>query len=219
MVSYARVVKIVPERTAFFVCDIQDRLRGAVSNYDSVVKTAARMVRVAEVFKVPVVITEQLPRGDFRLTVFQATVPEVLDRFATLPESQRFGPYPKTKFGMLVPEVETMLSQKDIQSVVLFGVESHICVVQTAMALLAEGKDVHVLADGVSSINAEEVPIALARMRQAGASVTTSESLLYEMMGDASDSKFKTFAGLMKEEKSNISESLKSLLGNAGASV
>ncbi|KAG8982027.1 hypothetical protein FRC05_000169 [Tulasnella sp. 425] len=214
MVSYARVVKIVPERTAFFVCDIQDRLRGAVSNYDSVVKTAARMVRVAEVFKVPVPIT-----FSFRLTVFQATVPEVLDRFATLPESQRFGPYPKTKFGMLVPEVETMLSQKDIQSVVLFGVESHICVVQTAMALLAEGKDVHVLADGVSSINAEEVPIALARMRQAGASVTTSESLLYEMMGDASDSKFKTFAGLMKEEKSNISESLKSLLGNAGASV
>lgn len=109
--------------------------------------------------------------------------------------------------------------------------------VQTAMALLADGKDVHVLADGVSSINAEEVPIALARMRQAGASVTTSESLLYEMMGesvlvcgaavyrvplrlgDASDSKFKTFAGLMKEEKSNISETLKSLLGNAGASV
>lgn len=51
------------------------------------------------------------------------------------------------------------------------------------MTLLAGGKDVHVLSDGVSSINAEEVPVALARMRQAGASVTTSESLLYEMMG------------------------------------
>ncbi|KAG8911898.1 hypothetical protein FRC01_005423, partial [Tulasnella sp. 417] len=188
---------------------------GAISNYDAVISTAARMVRVAEVFKVPVVITEQVPRGEF----FQATVPEVLDRFATLPESQRFGPYPKTKFGMIIPEVETILSQKDIQSVVLFGVESHICVVQTAIALLAGGKDVHVLADGVSSMNAEEVPIALARMRQAGASVTTSESLLYELMGDAGDPKFKTFAALMKEEKSNISGSLKSLLGNVGTSV
>ncbi|KIO30190.1 hypothetical protein M407DRAFT_156555 [Tulasnella calospora MUT 4182] len=214
MASYARVIKIVPERTAFFVCDIQDRMRGAVSNYDSVIKTAARMVRVAELFKVPVVITEQVPK------VFQGTVPEVMDRFSTLPESQRFGPYPKTKFGMIIPEVETILSQKDIQSVVLFGVESHICIVQTAMALLAGGKDVHALADGVSSINAEEVPIALARMRQAGASVTTSESLVYEMMGDAGDSsKFKPFAAVMKEEKSNISESLKSLLGNAGTSV
>ncbi|KAG8988620.1 hypothetical protein FRB90_002638 [Tulasnella sp. 427] len=181
-------------------------MRGAVSNFDSVIKTAARMVRVAEVFEVPVVITEQVPK------VFKSTVPEIMDRFAALPESQRFGPYPKTKFGMLVPEVETILSQKDIQSVVLFGVESHICVVQTAMALLAGGKDVHVLADGVSSINAEEVPIALARMRQAGASVTTSESLLYELMGDASASNFKAFAAIMKDEKTNISDSLKSLL-------
>lgn len=96
------------------------------------------MVRVAEVFKVPVVITEQVPKGECSFpgsilppqanvsppfTVFQATVPEILDRFATLPESQRFGAYPKTKFGMIIPEVETLLNQKDIQSVVLFGVE------------------------------------------------------------------------------------------------
>lgn len=108
---------------------------------------------------------------------------------------------------MALPEVEAILKEKDIQSVVLFGIEvgneevlrgpvrkadspprsqSHICVVQTALSLLASGKDVHVLADGVSSINAEEVPVALARMRQAGAQITTSESLLYELMGEPS---------------------------------
>lgn len=108
---------------------------------------------------------------------------------------------------MALPEVEAILKEKDIQSVVLFGIEvglmnfwpliarlirrfqSHICVVQTALSLLASGTDVHVLADGVSSINAEEVPVALARMRQAGAQITTSESLLYELMGESNPPK------------------------------
>lgn len=65
------------------------------------------------------------------------------------------------------------------------GIESHICVTQTALDALANGHKVYVLADGVSSCNPQEVPIALARLRQAGAIVTTSESWLYECMGDA----------------------------------
>ena len=64
--------------------------------------------------------------------------------------------------------------------------QSHICVLQTALDLLERGYDVHVLADGVSSCNKEEVPVALSRMQQAGAQVTTSESILYQLMGESS---------------------------------
>lgn len=64
--------------------------------------------------------------------------------------------------------------------------QSHICVLQTTLDLLERGCDVHVLADGVSSCNKEEVPIALARMKQAGAQITTSESMLYQLMGTRS---------------------------------
>jgi nicotinamidase-related amidase len=65
-------------------------------------------------------------------------------------------------------------------------IESHICVTQTALDLLANGHRVYVLADGVSSCNPQEVPIALDRLRREGAVVTTSESFLFECMGNAS---------------------------------
>jgi nicotinamidase-related amidase len=68
---------------------------------------------------------------------------------------------------------------------VIVGIESHICVAQTTIDLLANGHKVYVLADGVSSCNPQEVPIALDRLRKEGAVVTTSESFLFECMGDA----------------------------------
>ena len=70
-------------------------------------------------------------------------------------------------------------------SAIIVGIESHICVTQTTIDLLRAGHKVYVIADGVSSCNKEEVPIALARLRHEGAIVTTSESLIYEAVGDA----------------------------------
>ncbi|KAK3062410.1 hypothetical protein LTR53_019381, partial [Teratosphaeriaceae sp. CCFEE 6253] len=83
--------------------------------------------------------------------------------------------------------------------VVVVGIESHICVTQTTLDLLKAGHKVYVLADGVSSCNPQEVPIALARLRAEGAVVTTSESWLYECMGDAGIGEFKGMAGVVKE--------------------
>ncbi|KAL1627363.1 hypothetical protein SLS54_002288 [Diplodia seriata] len=89
----------------------------------------------------------------------------------------------KTLFSMLTPEVRAVLTQK--HECIIVGIESHICVTQTALELLREGHKVYVLADGVSSCNKEEVPIALARLRHEGVVVTTSESLLFELISDA----------------------------------
>ena len=86
---------------------------------------------------------------------------------------------------MWVPEIAAALASGGAREVVVLGIEAHICVTQTTLDLLAHGHKVYVLADGVGSCNKEEVPIALRRLRQEGAVVTTSESFLYECLGDA----------------------------------
>lgn len=91
----------------------------------------------------------------------------------------------KTAFSMWVPSIAKHFPQSTPSEVVIVGIESHICVTQTTLDALANGHKVYILADGVSSCNPQEVPIALARLRAIGAVVTTSESFLYECMGDA----------------------------------
>jgi nicotinamidase-related amidase len=86
------------------------------------------------------------------------------------------------------PEVKQALDSLNASgplSCIIVGIESHICVTQTTLDLLRSGHKVYVIADGVSSCNKEEVPIALARLRHEGAVVTTSESFMYEFVGDA----------------------------------
>ncbi|KAG8969982.1 Isochorismatase domain-containing protein 1 [Tulasnella sp. 419] len=213
MAAASRVIKIIPNRTAFFVCDIQERLRDTIANFPHVVSTSVKMVRMAGILQIPVVYTEQHPK------VFKSTVPEIQSQIDELSTTLKHGPFAKTKFGMVIPEVENILAEKDIRSVVIFGVESHICVLQTALDLLESGRDVHVLADGVSSANSQEVNLALERMKQAGAQITTSESLLYQIMGDASGPTFKSFATILKEEKDATTEALKALFGDSRSTV
>lgn len=91
------------------------------------------------------------------------------------------------------PEVKKALDSLNASgplSCIIVGIESHICVTQTAIDLLKSGHKVYVIADGVSSCNKEEVPIALARLRHEGAVVTSSESLLYECVGDAGTAEY-----------------------------
>lgn len=103
----------------------------------------------------------------------------------------------------MVPELQAQLPTNPTAalSVIIVGIETHICVTQTTLDLLAKGHRVYVLADGVSSCNAEERPVALSRLAREGATVTTSESLLFELVGDAKDANFKAIAGLVKETK------------------
>lgn len=93
----------------------------------------------------------------------------------------------KTTFSMLVPEMRFALHQNspDPYQVAIVGIETHICVLQTTLDLLSEGHRVYLLTDGVSSCHEGERNVALDRLRVEGAIVTTSESFLYECMGDA----------------------------------
>lgn len=202
VMSPSTVAKLAPESTIFFVCDIQSRFRPAIYGFEEVVLTASRMLRVAKVLEIPVLATEQNPKA------LGSTVPE-LDLASLGPLF--LGAPPKSLFSMVIPEVKKHLQDRNIKSVVIFGIETHVCVLQSTLDLLADGYDVHVLADGVSSCNKEEIPIALERLRQAGAQITTSESAAFQLIADSSKPNFKAFSGIIKDEKDKTKRSLQTL--------
>ncbi|KAG8817949.1 hypothetical protein FRC19_010982 [Serendipita sp. 401] len=196
-------------KPAFFVCDIQERFRSAIYGFPALVQTSKRMIEFARLLKVPVIATEQNPRA-LGSTVEELDLAKLGDLHA--------GTFPKTKFSMVIPEVQSKLQELGAQSIVIFGIESHVCVFQTVLELLEAGYSVHVVADAVSSCNKEEVPLALASLRQAGAVITTSESLAFQLMGDANSPNFKEFSAIVKAEKQHISSSLRELVGEASGS-
>jgi len=205
MATIARIVKVSPKNTVMLVCDLQSRLKPVIHAFDNVVNTANKMIKVAKLLNVPVVVTEQNPKG------LGPTIAELaLSTLGPL----HLGTFSKSLFSMITPEVSRVLASRlpPVKSVVLCGIESHVCVLQTALDLLELQYDVHVLADGVSSCNKEEVPWALERMRQAGAQITTSESIAFQLTVDSASPNFKPLAGIVKEEKDATKSTLETLL-------
>ncbi|CCM04025.1 uncharacterized protein FIBRA_06182 [Fibroporia radiculosa] len=113
--SLPAVVKVVPGRTVFFVCDLQTRFRAAIHGFSDVISTASKMLKVAKVLDVPVVFTEQNSRA------LGSTVPELdVESLGPL----YLGAIEKTLFSMLTPEVKSLLKERNFKSVVLFGIEA-----------------------------------------------------------------------------------------------
>lgn len=162
-----------------------------------------------------------------------ATVPELASIF---PSETRV--VDKTAFSMMVPGLVSQLMEQSQQphdhtnataaavsgrpepvTVLLMGIETHICVLQTTLDLLSLGHQVYVLADAVSSCNAGERGISLARMAREGAVITTSESVLFELVGDAASPNFKQVANLVKETKEQTAQAVKTFCEGVSANA
>lgn len=115
---------------------------------------------------------------------------------------------------MIIPEVKSILETRTaINSIVIFGIESHVCILQTVLSLLPLQKYIpHIVIDGVSSSNSFEIPIAVERMRTEGAIIGTSESIAFQLVGDANLPIFKPFSKLIKEEKDSTKQVGEALL-------
>ena len=147
----------------------------AIHEYPRVISTAQKLIRACTTLSIPIFATTQsAAKLGPTCSELTATPLYTVD---------------KTAFSMMVPELRGALTSTspygEPLQVALVGIETHICVTQTALDLLAEGHRVFVIADGVSSCNEGERGLALKRLRAEGAVVTTSESWLYECMGDA----------------------------------
>ncbi|KAJ3225644.1 Isochorismatase domain-containing protein 1 [Clydaea vesicula] len=123
---------------------------------------------------------------------------------------------PKTKFSMWIKEVDQVLSKESKpKTIVLFGIESHVCVLQTCLDLLEQDFNVVVLVDGVSSMNKGEIGIALERMKSSGAILASSESILFQLVADASNPSFKAISNLVKSTKDSTASVFESLVSQS----
>ena len=186
------VGKLVQESTAFFLCDIQEKFRPSIKYFSEIVIVAQRMLKAAKILDLPVIATEQYPRG-LGKTISELT--EILD------ENQKAKIYEKTCFSMSSDAILSDLKavNPSVKSVVLFGIEAHVCVQQTALDLLEKGFEVHLIADSSSSRSMTDRMLAFDRIRQAGGFITTSESALFMLLKDAKHPNFKEIQKLIME--------------------
>ncbi|MBI2569539.1 MAG: isochorismatase family protein [Candidatus Schekmanbacteria bacterium] len=186
------------ERSIVVVIDLQGKLVDMVHDSQRVISGAIRLMRIADLLHVPVLLTEQYPRG------LGPTAPDVRAAFDGLATNK--GILEKTSFGCcgdtgfeasvsrLLPNVVAERRQ-----IVVAGIEAHVCVMQTVLELLRAGSAVHVAWDAVSGRGERQVDWALVRMQQAGAIVTSSESVGFEWLRDKQHSAFKGLSNLLKE--------------------
>ena len=181
------------ERAVLFVCDVQERFAPLIHRFDAVEHTAKQLVRGCDAMGVPTIVTEQYPKAlGHTVEAVKAHLTE------TTPVVE------KTLFSMCLPEVNARFDGEwqGRDQVILCGIESHVCVMQTALDLAERGCEVHVVVDGVSSQRAEEREIALARLNSIpGAFLCTWEMALFQLAGHAKHENFKAISALAKEER------------------
>jgi nicotinamidase-related amidase len=174
-------------RCLLAVVDVQEAFRPAVIDFDRVAKNVATLVQGARILDIPVLVTEQYPKGLGR------TVPEVSRHLDGIE------PIEKLCFSAAeAGEFAERLSASGRDQVLLGGIESHVCVNQTADDLLRSGSEVHVAQDAVSSRSEENWTLGLHKMERAGAVITSVETALFELLRAAGTPEFKEIQKLVK---------------------
>jgi nicotinamidase-related amidase len=174
---------------ALLVLDLQAKLVPAMSEPERVTRNAQILLRLAEVLKLPVILTAQYTKG------LGDVLPEIIKCAPRTP------PFEKTSFGSFGEPgfLEHLRGHAPAaRSLLVAGVESHICVAQTVLGALEAGYIVHVAADAVSSRTRENWQVGLSRMERAGAVISSTEMIVYELLGKSGTAEFKALLPMLK---------------------
>jgi len=184
--SHANILQ--RDKTALLVVDFQEAFRELIPDFGQATQNIVNVVSGFKILSMPIFVTEQYPKG------LGNTAREILD---VLPKKVRI--IEKTAFSscgetVFIEELES----EGIKQVLLCGLETHICVNQTAHDLLDQGFAVHLLEDAVGSRTADNKQTGLAKMRLSGAVPSCVEMALFELMGDSKHQHFRTIQALIK---------------------
>ena len=177
-------MKLDPARAALVVVDVQEGFRPAVLDFERVAANVAVLVRGAHVLGLPMIVTEQYPKG------LGSTVPEVAEHLG--------GVEPIEKVCFSAAQADGFRDALGRDQVLLCGIEAHVCVSQTAEDLVSDGREVHVAQDAVTSRTAANRDLGLHKMERSGAVVTSVEAALFELLGRAGTPEFRQVQALVK---------------------
>jgi nicotinamidase-related amidase len=189
--DYAEIARrpLEAEHCALIVIDIQEKLLPPIFEKERLVKNSQLLIRLAGILTIPTVMSTQYAQG------LGKTVPEIA---SLLPETD---PIDKQMFSCFGSEVFCSVLKRlpgNRNTVLLCGMESHICVTQTALGALREGYIVHVASDAVSSRTEWNWHIGLERMRAAGAVISSTEMMIYELLRSSGEAGFKELLPYLK---------------------
>jgi nicotinamidase-related amidase len=170
-----------PEECALAVIDIQEKLLPSIWEKERMVRNSQLLVRMATAMNLPVLVSTQYAKG------LGPTVPEIASLLpdSTVIDKLEFGCFGNGDYCAAVGKLA------DRNTLLLCGMETHICVTQTALGALNQGMNVHVAADAVSSRTELNWKLGLNRMQAAGAVISSTEMMVYELMGKSGTATFK----------------------------
>jgi len=175
------------EDAVLLIVDIQEKLAVIMKEKDKVVKNCQHLIELAKMLTIPIVLTEQYPKGLGR------TVPELQ---VAVPD---YRPIEKTAFNCCgEPAFLTEIRKLGKKQIIVTGMETHICVLQTTVGLLQDGLAVHVVQDAICSRTQENWKTGIAFMRDAGAVVTCTETALFQLLKVAGTEEFKKISQRIK---------------------
>lgn len=176
-----------PEETALLIIDIQERILPVISNHHRVVENTLKIIKGFKTLGLPIYYTEQYPKG------LGPTVSSITDELSELK------PFNKMSFSCSgVVELFNEFRLKNLTQIVVCGIESHVCVQQTVLDLIENGIQVNLAADAVSSRKEIDYKTSLDRMRHHNAEVTTTESILFELLKICGTPQFKEISKIVK---------------------
>ena len=175
------------DKTALVIIDVQEKLSRVMHEKEKLFENLQKLVKGAKLLNIPIIITEQNPNG------LGPTVSEIAPLLTDIK--------PVTKFSFSCCGEELFLRQLEMlnrKQVLLAGIETHVCVYQTAVDLIEAGYEVHTIVDCVSSRTLENKNLALDKMKSEGANLTSVEIALFELLKTAANPKFKELSKIVK---------------------
>ena len=184
-----RTYRIARENTQAMVIDVQERLTPHIYDYENIIKKTVTLIKGLQALNVPIMLNEQYKKG------LGDTLPAIRDVL----EGDNAKSFEKVTFSACDnDEAWHHLAQQNRSVVLLFGVEVHVCVMQTALDLLDNGMQPVIIGDAVGSRYPYDKKQAIRRIRRAGGVISTVESILFELCRSSQDPAFKTISNLIK---------------------